>query len=199
MPPPTIESAVRKPVLWQAATTGCVPGDGNVEKNTSDCVTHLGVFTAVDLNEQKGTSSMFVPNSLSINSLPEPVSPCRSPSSGRWRSPVGYVEESSDEENKRSIVNQNTDYDQDFQSDSSLLDLMEDVCFSCDSDASSPLPSPRHTSTSDRNTNTPKKDKSKKSNIVIREKKHNDRSITTRESVDNSNISCEAIGSTTAE
>ena len=200
MPPPAIEGSVRKPVLWEAATTGCVPGDGNVEKITSDSSTHSGVSTAIDLNEQRATSSMFVPNNPSINTLSEPVSPCCSPSSKRrgWRNPVRYVEDSSVEEFLNKEQNQSTDYDQSCDSDASLLDLMDDVCFSCDSDTSSSLPPPRHTSTSDRNNNTPKKDIGKKTNsvdkIVITEKKREDRSKTNSDSVNNSIISCEAAG-----
>ena len=185
MPPPTIGRIARKPVLWDAATTG-LPTRGHIgifnilKEYTSRSVEHIGTSTTV-LNEQRETLSVggFL-NSASINSSSEAVSPCYSPTSTKriWRSPERYREDSSCEEDKeQNIVNLNSDYDESFESDSSLLELIEDICFSCDSDASSsvsPSSSPRNTL----DTSTPVYDKN-----IITEKKIKESSRANRDTV----------------
>ena len=144
-----MERVVPKPKQWDTVT-GHVPRDGNIfnifKNYTSLNVKQIGVSTATVENE---------PRDPSIDNPPEPVLPCYFPPSKkrRWRSPKRYVEDCSGEENKvlkeQNIVNPNSDYDQSFESDSSLLDCMEDMSFSCDSDSSSslsPSSSPRNAS-----------------------------------------------------
>ena len=206
MPPPTIARAARKPELWDAATTGSVLTHRNIgifnilEEYTSHSVAHIGISTTTDLNEQIETSSVDgVLSSASINSYSPRYSPTyKKP---RWRSPKRYREDSSCEEDKeQNIVNQNIDYDQSFESDSSLLELIEDMCFSSDSDASSSL-SPSSSSRnalSDKNNNTPKKNTSMKTNCdkkVITEKRTKESSRDNRDTVKNVIISCDSVES----